>query len=529
MIKDSAVARGSVRLAQRLRSLVSGERTGVESDAPASVSRRNMLTLMGGGAVGAFVTGPAMAQSAYEAAMSSGSGAEWADKFDAPMPSLQSVKSNRPTFSPQSAAYTEQAIQAYTAIVQKGGWPTLPTNMNRLKVGSRGPNVVTLRQRLLVTGDLVQNSGRQDTFDSYVDAAVRRFQIRNGLQPDGVVGGSTLKALNVPADVRLQQLQVNLVRLKAMSGDLGQRYVMVNIPGAEIEAVENGLVASRHLAVVGKIDRQSPILTSKISQINFNPYWHVPVSIIRKDLIPKMQADPNYLTRNKIHIYDGKGRELQATDIDWNTNDAVNYQFRQEPGLDNSMGSVKINFANPYSVYMHDTPSKSLFGQDARFHSSGCVRVQNVRQLIGWLLKTNPEWPEQKIDQVIRDGTRVDAQVKPPVPLYFTYVTAWATPEGVVNFRSDIYMRDGLGTVTITDGDVPPDQTASAAAPTTQQSASAAPAYSQAPAQTAPTQVTTTETFGGTQPSAGFQGNSSSFAGYKPSPAYGDGGAGQAY
>lgn len=525
MIKESAVAQGSVRLAQRLRSFVSGE------GRPVSMARRNALALMGGGALGAMLAGPALAQSAYATASQGGNGAEWADRFDAQMPSMQNVKSRRPTFSPETVAATERAIQDYQLIVQRGGWPSLPTSMPlKLKLGTRSTNVATLRQRLLVTGDLTQNSGRQDVFDSYVDSALRRFQIRNGLQPDGVVGGGTLLALNVPADIRLKQLELNLVRVKAMAGGLGPRYVMVNLPGAELEAVENGMVASHHLAVVGKADRASPILTAKISQINFNPYWHVPASIVRKDLIPKMQANPNYLTKNKIHIYDGQGRERQATEIDWNTLQATQFTYRQEPGLDNSMGTVKINFANPYAVYMHDTPAKSLFGQDGRFHSSGCVRVQNVRGLIGWLLKTNPQWPSSHIDDVIRSGERVDAQVLPPVPLAWAYITAWATPEGVVNFRSDIYERDGLGSVVVTDGSATTDRVATSA-PATQQRAAVqqAPAQQQAyaqPAQQSYSQPAATESFGGVTPG---QNTSSSFSGYKPSPAYGDSGTAQTY
>ncbi|WP_246161565.1 L,D-transpeptidase family protein [Segnochrobactrum spirostomi] len=394
----------------------------------------------------AFLGGCALALLSTSALAQSMGGAEWADRFDASMPTLQNLKSTQPMLSPETASQTERAIQTYQQIVQRGGWPTVPDAAQGLRLGKRDPSVTVLRQRLLVTGDLAQNSGRTDTFDSYVDGAVRRFQIRHGLQADGVVGASTLQAMNVPADVRLHQLEINLVRLRSLSGDLGYRHVTVNIPGAEIETVEGGQVYSRHIAVVGKIDRQTPILSSKITQINFNPYWHVPVSIIRKDLIPKMQKDPNYLTRNKIHIYNGKGRELQASDIDWNTDQAMQFQFRQDSGPDNSMGSVKITFSNPYDVYMHDTPSKSLFGQDARFHSSGCVRVQNVRQYIGWLLKGNPQWPSDKIDQVIRNGDRIDAQVSPPVPLYFVYITAWENREGIVNFREDIYDKDGLGT-----------------------------------------------------------------------------------
>src|SRR6185503_7017092 len=188
-----------------------------------------------------------------------------------------------------------------------------------------------------------------------------------------------------------------------------------------------------------------PDIQSHIVEVNFNPYWTVPVSIVRKDLIPKMQAEPNYLADNHIRIYDQHGAELSAQQINWNSQEAINYRFRQDPGDFNSLGSIRINFPSAHGVYMHDTPSKNLFGEDFRFHSSGCVRVQNVRELVTWLLSETPHWSRQEIDNAIRSGDRKDARVAKAVPLYWVYVTAWATPDGVVQFRDDIYNRDGLG------------------------------------------------------------------------------------
>ncbi len=393
----------------------------------------------------AMVQGPAAAQSPLEALRQFNQRAEWEDRFDATMAGLEAIKSRSPTLSPETATHLEQAIQQYSWLVSQGGWPVVTSGKQAMKIGMRDPNVVTLRRRLMASGDLEQTAGLSDTFDSYVDAAVRRFQVRHGLIPDGAVGRGTLIALNVPAEVRLAQLETNLVRVKSMSGFLGDRYVMVNIPAAEIEAVEFGQVRSRHTAVVGKIDRQTPILNSKIYELNFNPYWTVPVSIIRKDLIPKMLEDPQYLEKNRIRIFDWKNNELSWQQIDWNTDEATQYQFRQDPGEINSLGSVRINFHNTHQVYLHDTPSKSLFGSDYRFHSSGCVRVQNVRELITWILEsTTPEWNRARVDETIRSGAREDVKLKSQMPLYLTYITAWATPEGVVHFREDIYNRDGL-------------------------------------------------------------------------------------
>lgn len=420
-------------------------------DRGSMISRRNFsVTALKAGLGATLAAGPLGAalaeQTPIQALLQYKRQAEWSDNFDSTIRNQIQVKSDQPTLSPETAQYIETAIQKYAQIASIGGWKAIPSG-SKMRIGARDNRVIALRKRLMITGDLEQNAGLSSTFDSYVDIAVRRFQTRHGFNPDGVVGKGTLAALNIPVQMRLHQLETNLVRVRSMSGFLGERYVMVNVPAAEIEAVEGGRIHSRHTAVVGKIDRQTPLLASKIHELNFNPYWHVPVSIIRKDLIPKMNEDPKYLAKNKIRIYDGTGNELTAEQIDWRSEEAVNYRFRQDPGEINSMGSVKINFHNPHSVYLHDTPAKTLFGRDYRFHSSGCVRVQNVRELIGWLLETTPDWSRAKVDEVVLSGERIDVRLKRAVPIYMTYVTAWATRDGVVNFRDDIYNRDGAGPI----------------------------------------------------------------------------------
>lgn len=373
--------------------------------------------------------------------------AEWSDGFD----SLSQSKQGRdfqPTLSPTAVRDVEVALSKYSQIVNNGGWNSVPST-KRLSLGARDSNIVALRKRLAVSGDLDPSLTNSDIFDSYVGAAVKSFQARHGMAVDGVIGTLTLSALNVPADVRYRQLQTNLVRLRALSGYLGDRYVVVNVPAAEIETVEAGRVHSRHTGVVGKIDRQTPILNSKIHEVNFNPFWTVPVSIIRKDLIPIMQKEPQYLTEHSIRIYAPNGQELQPSQINWFSQDAVNYRFRQDPGEKNSLGQMRINFKNDHQVYLHDTPNKNLFGKEIRFHSSGCVRVQNVREFVQWLLKDTRGWDRPTIDQTIKSGERLNANISEAVPLYMTYVTAWGTPGGVVHFRDDVYDRDGLGPIAL--------------------------------------------------------------------------------
>lgn len=375
-------------------------------------------------------------------AFAEGAQAEWAQNYETGTRATRVSRSSTPIVSYEAAVATEQAIQHYQGLVARGGWRPIQGAAG-LKVGASSPAVVALRQRLIASGDLDANAGSSPVYDSYVDAGVRRFQTRHGLHP-GPMSAATQTAMNVSAETRLKQLELNLVRLRSY-GNLGQRYVIVNIPAAVVETVEDGRVVSRHTAGVGKIDRQSPIMNAKITEINFNPFWTVPASIIRKDLIPRMRKEPNYLTENKIRIIGPDGQEIHPSRVNWNSDEATRYRFKQDPGGDlNSMGFVRINIPNPHGVYMHDTASRGVFGDDYRFVSSGCVRLQNVRDYIQWLLKETPGWGREEIDAVFRSGSRTDARLTTPVNVYWTYITAWGTSDGTVQFRDDIYRRDGL-------------------------------------------------------------------------------------
>jgi murein L,D-transpeptidase YcbB/YkuD len=370
--------------------------------------------------------------------------AEWPQSYEV-SPKMALQRESTPILSSATLDATQAAIQKYQDLVAKGGWEAVPAGPE-LRVGSRGGAVEALRQRLVASGDLDQVAGSGQVYDSLVEAGVKRFQARNGLNRSGVVDKDTLASLNVPAATRLQQLETNIVRLRSYSGDLGERFVIVNLPGASVETVENGVVYSHHRAGVGRMDRQSPIMQTKATEINFNPYWHVPPSLIKKDLIPKMKANPNYLAEEKIHILDKDGQDVSPTSINWNSDEATHFSYRQEPGSElDALGFVRINIPNPYGVYMHDTPEKGVFGDDFRFVSSGCVRVQDVRDYVAWLLKDNPGWSRDQIDAVIRSGQQQNVKLTQPVNVYWIYVTAWATPDGVVQFRPDIYQRDGSG------------------------------------------------------------------------------------
>ncbi len=360
---------------------------------------------------------------------------------------LAAIDTPEPILALDTAYSLELAVRRYEQIVAAGGWEEMPRDIFQLVVGTKRRAVIKLKRRLMAMGDLAEGTRLNDMFDSETDVALRTFQARHGLTVDGKVGEDTFYALAVPADYRLNQLRLNIKRIATLAPGIADQQVVVNIPAAVIEAMDVGQVTQRHTAIVGRVDRPTPILKSRIHQINFNPYWHVPKSLIRRDLIRYMNEDPDYLTKYRIHIYDSSGRELSPNQIDWSTDDAVQYAFRQDPGAENSMGHVKINFNNPYSVYLHDTPAKSLFGENRRFNSSGCVRVENVDTFVEWILRSNGGWDADAIHAVFSSNERLDVSVAKPVPILTTYVTAWANRAGVISFRDDVYGFDAEGRV----------------------------------------------------------------------------------
>jgi L,D-transpeptidase YcbB len=350
-----------------------------------------------------------------------------------------------PTLATQNIAATKTAIETYKGIVAQGGWPAVPAVA--MRPGSRGREIVTLHRRLEVSGDLVGMS-IPDEYDAALVAAVKRFQARHGLPPTGVIDSkAAVAALNVPATVRLAQLEANLKRLQKQAPHTANRYVLVNIPAAQVEAVENGRVIQRHAAVVGKPELPTPELSSKVKEVNFNPYWYVPRSIIQNDLVPKgrefARAGRDMLAAYHMQAFDSAGNPVDPQTIDWNGQAVYTYNYRQLPWAENSLGYIKINFPNKDAVYMHDTPLKSLFGKAIRYESHGCVRVHNVAGLADWLLQDNPGWNIDRIKSLKQTGEQISVPVNRSTAVYFAYISAWATPDGQVHFRPDIYNDDG--------------------------------------------------------------------------------------
>jgi murein L,D-transpeptidase YcbB/YkuD len=363
---------------------------------------------------------------------------------------MDTLETTEPILSIDTAANLQAAIAQYEPFVAAGGWRDLPREAFGLILGNSRAAVVDLKWRMMSSGDMPPQQKPNDLFDGDLDKAVRNFQARHGIAVTGKIDEPTYYAMNVPAAVRLSQLQMNLQRVQNLAPTLKDSYVVVNIPAASLEAVEGGQVIQRHTAVVGRIDRPTPILSSKIMQINFNPYWHVPKSIIQKDLIPAMRKDPQYLANFHIRTYNAKGQEVDPSEIDWSTDEAVHYNFTQDPGSFNSEGRVKVNFPSPTDVYLHDTPEKELFAEDARFESSGCMRIQDINQLVAWLLSANEGWDQAAVDAAMQteQPQPQNVNVKRQMPLHTTYITAWANRQGTVSFRDDVYQYDAQGVTT---------------------------------------------------------------------------------
>jgi len=349
-----------------------------------------------------------------------------------------------PTLSPNNIAPMKAAIARYTAIAAKGGWKKLPDV--KLQLGVTHPAVALLRERLRLSGEL-KEAGASEHFDYELAEAVRRYQTANGLAPTGIVDKNTVNAMNVPAASRLKQLRTNLARLSEFA-KTPRKYILVNIPAAQIEAVEGDAVVSRHAGIVGKIDRPTPILKSAIHELNFNAVWHLPPTVIEKDLIPTGQAmaqrGQSVLVKFKIDAYGGDGRKLEPKKVNWSAPTAKGLTYRQQPGPENPLGFVKMNFPNAHSVYMHDTPGQSLFGRSFRAASSGCVRIAGIEALAAWVV-AEQGWRPEHVKQMKETGERRDVKLTRSIPLYFAYVTAWATPDGALHFRRDIYQKDGIG------------------------------------------------------------------------------------
>jgi murein L,D-transpeptidase YcbB/YkuD len=358
-----------------------------------------------------------------------------------------------------------ERLREYRRIAAAGGWPTIAAGPT-LKRDMTDPRVPVLRERLRITRDLETPGGTGSAppqtsaanpsgttgaavdplqvYDADVEAGVRHFQARHGLGADGNVGPATLAALNVPVQARIDQIRLNLERGRWVLHEIKGEFVLVDVAGFQVSYFRDDKPIWTSKVVVGKPYRETPIFKSEITYVVFNPTWTIPPGILAKDKLPIIKRDPGYLVRNKIRVIDSRGREVSPYSVDWGRYTSANlpYQLRQDPGPDNALGLVKIMFPNPYLVYLHDTPAKSLFGEDARAFSSGCIRVERPFELAELVLNDPERWDQKTFRDVIDSKRTQTVNLQKPVTVMILYWTAQPTPDGQVIFRNDVYGRD---------------------------------------------------------------------------------------
>jgi len=366
-------------------------------------------------------------------------------------------------------------LAQYSAIRAAGGWPTIAGGAT-LHEGERDPRVPLLRDRFLATGDLAAESTATNAaadhqygvplfpaadatdglaphdellYDAPLARAAERFQGRHGLAEDGAIGENTVAALNVPVQNRIDLITLNLERLRWLPRDFGERYIRVNIPALRLEVIEDRQTVLSMRTIVGRADRPTPVFSGKLTYLEFNPYWTIPLKMAQEDLLPRIQNDPEYLSERGIRVFSDWQRQSPEIDpyaIDWaqiNPEDLA-YKLRQEPGPRNPLGRIKFMFPNRFAVYIHDTTSRVKFRRSSRYYSSGCIRIEDPLALANYLLADRRGWDDEGMHDVIESRENKTVGLFEPIPVHLFYLSSWVSDAGVVNFRNDVYNYDSL-------------------------------------------------------------------------------------
>jgi murein L,D-transpeptidase YcbB/YkuD len=335
------------------------------------------------------------------------------------------------------------ALKEYRQIKADGGWPNVPDGPT-LKAGMSDERVAKIAKRLVITGDIADAA--MDADNIYSDDLVRGvtlFQERHGLETDGAIGPSTLEALNVPVETRIDQLRINLERARWVLGGIENDFIVVNIAGFRAYLVNESKVIWETKVQVGKTYHQTPVFRDEMAYVVMNPTWTVPYSIASKEMLPRIQSDPDYFKTRTFDVRNRAGENVDPETIDWSKHSRRNlpYTFVQRPGPRNALGRIKFIFPNQYSVYLHDTPSKSLFGRSERAFSHGCIRTQNPFDLAELLLRPKG-WDRERIDAQIESQETKTVHLAEPLPILLLYWTTDIGPNGEQHFYKDVYERD---------------------------------------------------------------------------------------
>jgi murein L,D-transpeptidase YcbB/YkuD len=353
------------------------------------------------------------------------------------------------TFEPPQRGFRQlrEALVYHRAVATRGGWPTIP-NGPTLERGNHGSPVAALRERLRLGGDLGAVEWEDaELFDEALEHAVNRFQRRHGLKADGRVGAATRAELNVSAERRVEQLELNLERWRWLPQDLGRRHIIVNIAAFELEVVEDEAVVLTMRVVVGLPYHHTPVFSDTMRYLVLNPYWQVPRDIAVQDLLPRVKRDPSYLAQQKLRLFRGwdpEAREVDPATVNWSaiTPDEFPFRLRQDPGPINALGHIKFMFPNKFNVYLHDTPARPLFEETRRDFSHGCIRIQQPIELAVYLLRQDPRWDRGELLRALDEAVDRTVPLPEPIPIHMLYWTAWADEDHTIQFRRDIYDQD---------------------------------------------------------------------------------------
>jgi len=351
------------------------------------------------------------------------------------------------TSNHEGYARLRRVLAHYRGIAERGGWGKLVGKQKMVKRDS-GERILALRNRLIHSGDFgSKESPEGDLFDDELENAVRRFQGRHGLAQDGVVGPATLEALNVPVEERIRQIEVNMERWRWLPQTLGTRYLLVNIANFELGVMEDSRHVMSMRAIVGKPYQRTPAFNAEMTYLVVNPYWNVPSDIARKEMVPLIKKDLEYLRKNRIRVFSGRNsarKEVDPADLDWSsfTSGYFPYFLRQDAGPKNALGSMKFMFPNRFNVYLHDTPDKDLFNRTVRQFSHGCIRIEKALELAEYLLAKDSRWTRETLLESLNVSVDRVIKIPDPIKVYILYWTAWVDENGTVQFRNDIYGRD---------------------------------------------------------------------------------------
>lgn len=350
---------------------------------------------------------------------------------------------------PQHLGYKRlrEILSQYRQLTNKKDWPEIPAEP-KLAWGIWHDNIKLLRRRLILLGDL---SGRRVAeprfFDQSLKQAVERFQLRHGLNADGVIGKATLQQLNTPISEYITQIKLNMERWRWLPRDLGKRYIMVNTASYQLYVMENNKPRLAMRVITGTRERPTPVVGGRMRTLILNPYWYIPEKIAIEDILPRLLEKPDYLAENGIRLVlkqDKDKNNIDPSSIDWKSIDTKNfpYRFRQDPGKNNSLGNIKFPFSNNYAIYLHDTPARHLFNYQRRAFSSGCIRVEDPLQLASYLLEDKQGWNRQKLQEKIGTGEALTVRLPRPINIYLVYWTVWVGADNTLYFQKDIYNKD---------------------------------------------------------------------------------------